>query len=101
MVVINLGSKDFSTRLYPLQDEFIHTYMLLINRLRTNYGGILILCISPAVAQRQIVEYIECMRKDLNDKKVYLIILPERLCDPATDLGAAWHPNYKGKKKWL
>lgn len=99
MVVINLGSNDFSTGLYPLEDEFIHAYMLLINRLRTNYGDVPILCISPAIAQRQIVQYMERMRKDLNDKKVYLAVLSEGLCDPATDLGAAWHPNYKGQTK--
>ena len=47
----------------------------------------------------QIVQYMERMRKDLNDKKVYIAVLPEGLCDPTTDLGAVWHPNYKGQMK--
>ena len=99
LVVVNLGTNDFSTNIYPLEDEFIHAYKLLINRLRANYGDVPILCISPAIAQRQIVQYMERMRKDLNDKKVYIAVLPEGLCDSTTDLGAAWHPNYKGQMK--
>ncbi|MCS2795073.1 hypothetical protein NXW97_24290 [Bacteroides faecis] len=62
-----------------MEDEFIHAYTLLINRLRENYGDIPVLCISPAIAQRQIVEYMERMRKELNDKKVYIAVLPEGL----------------------
>lgn len=99
LVVINLGSNDFSTGVCPSEEEFIHAYKILINRLRTNYGNIPILCISPAIAQRQIVQYLERMRKSLNDKKVYVTVIPEGLCDPNTDLGAAWHPNYKGQTK--
>ncbi len=99
LVVINLGSNDFSTGLYPLEDEFIRAYTLLINRLRENYGDIPVLCISPAIAQRQIVEYMERMRKELNDKKVYIAVLPEGLFNVTTDLGAVWHPNYKGQTK--
>ena len=99
LVVVNLGTNDFSTNIYPLEDEFIHAYKLLISRLRANYGDVPILCISPAIAQRQIVQYMERMRKDLNDKKVYIAVLPEGLCDPTTDLGAVWHPNYKGQMK--
>ena len=97
LVVVNLGTNDFSTNIYPLEDEFIHAYKLLISRLRANYGDVPILCISPAITQRQIVQYMERMRKDLNDKKVYIAVLPEGLCDPTTDLGAVWHPNYKVK----
>ena len=78
LVVVNLGTNDFSTNIYPLEDEFIHAYKLLISRLRTNYGDVPILCISPAIAQRQIVQYMERMRKDLNDKKVYIAVLPRR-----------------------
>ena len=85
LVVVNLGTNDFSTNIYPLEDEFIHAYKLLISRL--------------AITQRQIVQYMERMRKDLNDKKVYIAVLPEGLCDPTTDLGAVWHPNYKGQMK--
>ena len=99
LVVVNLGTNDFSTNIYPLEDEFIHAYKLLISRLRANYGDVPILCISPAIAQRQIVQYMERMRKDLNDKKVYITVLPEGLCDSTTDLGAVWHPNYKGQMK--
>lgn len=98
-MVVNLGTNDFSTNIYPLEDEFIHAYKLLISRLRANYGDVPILCISPAITQRQIVQYMERMRKDLNDKKVYIAVLPEGLCDPTTDLGAVWHPNYKGQMK--
>lgn len=82
-----------------MEDEFIHAYTLLINRLRENYGDIPVLCISPAIAQRQIVEYMERMRKELNDKKVYIAVLPEGLFNVTTDLGAVWHPNYKGQTK--
>lgn len=99
LVVVNLGSNDFSIGVIPSEDEFIHAYEILINHLRTHYGDVPILCISPAIAQRQIIQYIERMRKKLNDEKVYVAVLPEGLWDPTTDLGAVWHPNYKGQTK--
>lgn len=98
LVIINLGTNDFSTGIYPLEKEFIHAYKLLISRLRVNYGNVPILCISPSIKQRQITQYMEHMCKELNDKLVYLFILPEGLCS-TTDLGAAWHPNYRGQTK--
>ena len=99
LVVINLGSNDFSTDLYPLEEEFIHAYKLLISRLRTYYGNVPILCISPSIAQRQIIGYMEHLRQDLNDPQVYLFVFPEGLYNNTTDLGAVWHPNYKGQTK--
>ena len=99
LVVVNLGSNDFSTDLYPLEEEFIHAYKLLISRLRTHYGNIPILCVSPAISQRQIIGYMEHLRQELKDEQVYLFIFPEGLYNNTTDLGAAWHPNYKGQTK--
>lgn len=99
LVVINLGSNDFSTGVCPTLDEFNKAYKLLIHRLRTHYGDVPILCVSPPIAQRQIIQYMERMRNDLNDKKVYVAVIPEGLYNIETDLGAASHPNHKGQSK--
>ena len=99
LVVINLGSNDFSTEPCPLEEEFIHSYKLIIKQLRTMYGNVPILCISPSIPKRQITRYMENMCKELDDKQIYLYILPKGLYNNTTELGSAWHPNSNGQIK--
>ena len=45
LVVINLGSNDFSTEPHPYKSEFTKAYKQILAQLREHYGDIPILCI--------------------------------------------------------
>mgnify|MGYP000565073380 CR=1 FL=1 len=51
LVVINLGSNDFSTEPHPYKREFVKAYMQIIAQLREHYGNIPILCLYPVAMQ--------------------------------------------------
>lgn len=99
LVVINLGSNDFSSEPYPHKSEFIEGYGRIIAHLRQNYGQIPILCIYPSVMQASVFDYYVDLLKSLSDPKVHLYKLKEDLYNNTTDLGAGWHPGYLGHKK--
>lgn len=98
LVVINLGSNDFSTEPHPYKSEFIKAYKQIISQLRQHYGDIPILCIYPII-QAPVYSYYDSMIAEVNDPKVFLLKLKEDLYNRTTDLGAAWHPGRSGHLK--
>lgn len=99
LVVINLGSNDFSTEPHPYKMEFIKAYQQIIFQLREHYGNIPILCIYPVGMQAPVYSYYEDLVTGLNDSNVHLLKLDKNLYNRTTDLGAAWHPGYSGHQK--
>jgi len=99
LVVINLGSNDFSTEPHPYKREFVKAYMQIIAQLREHYGNIPILCLYPVAMQAPVFSYYETIVSELNDPKLFLLRLDEGLYNRTTDLGAAWHPGYSGHRK--
>lgn len=63
VVVINLGTNDFSGGFIPDRDEFVQTYISFINRIQANYPGAKIICtIGPVIEGEALSitrEYIE------------------------------------------
>lgn len=99
LVVINLGSNDFSTEPHPYKKEFVEAYKQIICRLREHYGVIPILCLYPVAIQASVFDYYETAVAELGDSNVFLLKLDKNLYNRTTDLGAAWHPGYSGHKK--
>ena len=99
LVVINLGSNDFSTEPHPYKKEFIKAYKQIIAQLREHYGDIPLLCIYPVAIQAPVFSYYETIIAELNDPKVFLLKLDKDLYNRTTDLGAAWHPGHSGHQK--
>ena len=99
LVVINLGSNDFSTEPHPYKREFVKAYMQIIAQLREHYGNIPILCLYPVAMQAPVFSYYETIVSELNDPKLFLLRMDEGLYNRTTDLGAAWHPGYSGHRK--
>lgn len=97
LVVINLGTNDFSTKPYPLKEEFLASYDIIITQLRKVYGDVKILCVAQphGYAFDYLKEY--CITK--KDKNVHFAAYLNEVFNDNSDLGSSWHPNYKGQKK--
>lgn len=104
LVVVNLGSNDFSTEPHPYKSEFVKGYTQLVMQLRKYYGDIPIICVYPVAIQAPVFEYYQAVIDELNDSNVFLLRLDKNLYNRTTDMGAAWHPGYSAHKKmamWL
>ncbi len=98
LVVINLGSNDFSTKPQPLQEEYTGAYKVIISQLREKYGDIPILCIGPRIGEPAF-SYIKEMCEQSQDKNLFYTGSLKGVFNNTSDLGAAWHPGRSGHLK--
>ncbi len=62
LVVINLGSNDFSTLPHPSRDEFAAAYTRILQTLRGAYGDEMpILCVAPRVSEPAFTYIRDCV----------------------------------------
>lgn len=103
MVVINLGTNDFSTQPFPDKEVFIAGYEKLINEVHKQYGDLPVFCIVGPMTDEPCYSYVKEMvenfRSANKNKNVYFVGIPTYLMDPDKDLGSDTHPNYKGARK--
>jgi lysophospholipase L1-like esterase len=103
LVVINLGTNDFSTKPYPDKDMFLDGYKKLINVVLKQYGNLPVFCVVGPMTDEPCYSYVKEMVegfRDLEQKKnVYFVGIPTYLMDPEKDLGSDTHPNYTGQRK--
>ncbi len=99
IVVIYLCTNDFSTARQPHETIFANRYIELLNQIKANYGeDIPVLCLSSPVTPFAF-DYIRnaCMISGL--KNLTYVGINEGAYNNGDELGASWHPNYKGHKK--
>lgn len=100
LVIINLGTNDYSPKVTPTDEEFVNGYINMIKKIRNNYGPTTpILCVL-AHSGGHANQCVPLVLKKLNDDK-YLFIT-NAMNDIVTqkyDMGASYHPNYRGHKK--
>lgn len=97
IVVIFLGSNDFSTGKQPRMQVFVERYLELVGKVRRNYGeDIPILCIASRT-DPLLHSYISeaCAR----DGRLSLCTMHEKSYSNVSDLGASYHPNRIGQRK--
>lgn len=99
LVVINLGSNDFSTDAHPYRNEFVNGYLQIIKQIRELYGDVLILCVCPPTIEEPLPDYLKEIKIKANDDKLFVQYLPFGLYNQSSDLGSVYHPNYKGQLK--
>jgi lysophospholipase L1-like esterase len=103
VVVINLGTNDFSTQPFPDKAVFKAGYEKLINDVRKEYGDIPVFCVvGPMIDEpcySYVKEMVEEFRTVYQKKNVYFVGIPIYLMIPDKDLGSDTHPNYSGAKK--
>ena len=99
LVVINLGTNDFSLPPYPTEEEFVDGYCNLLSQVRTLYGDIPVICVCPPTTGEPLNGYLRKAKDRMEGSPVYVIELTKGLYNDTSDLGSAWHPNYSGQLK--
>jgi lysophospholipase L1-like esterase len=104
VVVINLGTNDFSTAMDPSQADFEAGYKAFLAHIRSNYAGALILStVAPLLtggdlttAKSYLADVVKQMN-DAGDAKVKTFDMAPT--DPADGYGCDYHPNLKTHAK--
>jgi lysophospholipase L1-like esterase len=103
VVVINLGTNDFSTQPFPDKAVFKAGYEKLIDEVKKQYGEIPVFCIVGPMTDEPCYSYVKELVEDFRSvyqrKNVYFVGIPTYLMDPDKDLGSDSHPNYSGQRK--
>ena len=99
MVVIYLGTNDFSTGEQPTEINFRNNYIALLQRIKANYGeDTPILCMASP-ADPYLYDYIRNAVVVSGLKRVAYMAVSNHAHNYEDDLGASWHPNYQGHIK--
>lgn len=99
LTVIYLATNDVSGRKQPARDAFVQNYLRLIRQAKDNYGADHpVLCIVPR-GRDLMFDYIKAAMLQNNLKNVTYMVLTSSVYDTPGDLGASYHPNYRGQRK--
>ncbi|MCI2082776.1 MAG: GDSL-type esterase/lipase family protein [Bacteroidales bacterium] len=104
IVVIYLGTNDFSTKPWPDYRQFSSAYLDIVGQVRKAYGNVPVLCVSTYIIDPAL-EYIRRIVDEGNGSKSELLhnlhfacIMPE-YSNSETERGADDHPNAIGQIK--
>ena len=98
LVVIKLGSNDFSTGVSPSEAAFNGAYAEALRKLRGAYGDIPILCVAPS-ENTVVFGYLQRLLDKLQDPNLHCTVLTPGVFNWDTDMGANFHPNHRGHRK--
>lgn len=98
LVVVFLGTNDFSTQPEPKRAEFKKGYGQLLTWLREQYGEVPILCVIPAVGER-VEGYIRELVAERQDNRLVHTASLRNVINDTTDLGAGWQSRLFGASK--
>lgn len=100
IVLINLGTNDFSRLAYPNDGEYIKGYKNMIKVLREKYGDVPILAVAPHSCRINMMRCLLQLQSDMvEDKNFYLTNSMNNIVTTEYDTGADGHPNYSGHCK--
>lgn len=98
IVVIKLGSNDFSTDVTPSEQAFNASYAQALDQLRAAYGEVPVLCVAPS-DNLVILRYLENFLRERQDAHLHLTAMLPGITDWDRDMGANYHPNHRGHRK--
>ena len=99
MVVIYLGTNDFSTGQQPHEASFRNNYTRMLKSIKENYGeNIPVLCMASP-ANPYLYDYLRSIVTAGGFKNVAYMAVSASAYNENDDLGASWHPNYQGHIK--
>ena len=100
MVVIYLGTNDFSTGKQPNLGPWCENYKKLLKKVREFHGpSVPILCLASPCDELMDDYVQEAVKRCGIDGVHFASILPGCYRMDDEDLGASWHPNYNGHRK--
>jgi lysophospholipase L1-like esterase len=97
LVVICLGTNDYSTSPQPDDSMYIGDYHKFIERIRTNYPDASILCVSTGdeTFEKNVETVVSEQKTTYGNTKIYSARYPSSL----ENTGCDWHPNVKDNIK--
>jgi len=100
IVVIYLGTNDFSEGEQPSMRGWCDNYARLIAKIRSFYGAeVPILCISTE-SDELAPDYLKTALDKIADPNVRYMFMTPGVHNYESDLGSSWHPKYSGHLKW-
>ena len=99
IVVIYLGTNDFSKNLQPSLEKWTEEYSRLLKQIRNNYGEeVPILCVASK-ASNLLADYVKHAVTSSCFNNIHWTAIQESAHNDENDLGAADHPKYSGHRK--
>lgn len=99
LVVIHLGTNDFTTLPHPSREEFRMAYERILYSLRGIYGlSVPILCVAPS-KNDPAFEYVREIATKTSAGNIHFAAILPGYCNDGSDLGSVGHPNYQGQRK--
>ena len=99
LVVIYLGTNDFSCGEQPFEIDFRNNYMAMLHRIKSNYGADTPILCMGSPANPYLYDYIRNAVVISGLKNVAYMTVSNFAHNWEDDLGASWHPNYQGHIK--
>ena len=101
IVMINLGTNDFSPTAIPEADSYVNAYIKMIGQISQRYDNVPILCITPHSSTPYLRAAISLLRERTQNKyaNVHFAVSMNNIINEDVDLGNDWHPNYQGQCK--
>ena len=99
IVVIKLGTNDCSTGITPSEAAFGKAFRELYGALREHYGPVPILYVVPDGAEA-FYPYMQSVMAGLEDSDLHCIMHFTGITNQGDDLGAGYHPNHRGHRKF-
>ena len=101
IVMINLGTNDFSPTAIPEADKYVNAYIKMIEQISGRYDNVPILCITPHSSTHYLRAAISLLRERTKNKyaNVHFAESMNNIINEDVDLGNDWHPNYQGQCK--
>lgn len=98
IVLINLGTNDFSPHNKPTYEQFSTAYKQIVQQIRNAYGRVPILCIAPRT-EAPCYDYIKSVCDEISSDNVHFVGLFSNITNWHSDLGSNYHPNHEGQRK--
>ncbi len=98
IVVIYLGTNDFSTGKQPTLSGWCANYIALLNKVREFHGDVPILCVASK-ADPMLGAWVKMAVEKSGLQNVHATAIDEAAHNNTEDLGASYHPNYNGHRK--
>ncbi|MCQ2155753.1 MAG: GDSL-type esterase/lipase family protein [Bacteroidales bacterium] len=98
IVVIYLGTNDFSTGKHPRLKDWCKGYGVLLRDVRRLHPGVPILCVASK-ADVLLGDYVRAAVEKAGMENVFWTSIQSKAHNSDSELGASHHPNYEGQRK--
>lgn len=98
IVVIKLGTNDYSEGVSPAVEAFNGAYAEALGKIRRAYGDVPVLCVAPSESG-EVFDNLKRLIAELHDPNLHCMALNPGITNWDNDMGANFHPNHNGHRK--